>query len=124
MDARVKPAHDSLMAVLGASSKPAAAATPLLAVEELSVSFATDDSRVAVVEDVSFEVPAGGTVLVALTVNRAALGGAAPAPTTTLRVMSGDTLAGEVTVQVLPDSVSPPAPAVARPPVTVSFSNE
>ncbi len=35
---------------------------PLLAVEDLSVSFATDDSRVAVVEDVSFEVPAGGTV--------------------------------------------------------------
>jgi len=36
--------------------------TPLLAVENLSVSFATDDSRVAVVEDVSFEVPAGSTV--------------------------------------------------------------
>src|SRR3546814_1447072 len=35
---------------------------PLLAVENLTVGFATDDSRVAVVEDVSFEVPAGSTV--------------------------------------------------------------
>src|SRR3546814_7374407 len=35
---------------------------PLLAVENLTVSFATDESRVAVVEDVSFEVPAGSTV--------------------------------------------------------------
>jgi peptide/nickel transport system ATP-binding protein len=37
-------------------------ATPLLAVENLSVSFATDSGRVNVVEDVSFEVPAGKTV--------------------------------------------------------------
>jgi oligopeptide/dipeptide ABC transporter ATP-binding protein len=35
---------------------------PLLAVEGLSVSFAADEGRVAVVEDVSFAVPAGGTV--------------------------------------------------------------
>jgi oligopeptide/dipeptide ABC transporter ATP-binding protein len=37
-------------------------ATPLLAVENLSVSFATDSGRVTVVEEVSFEVPAGKTV--------------------------------------------------------------
>jgi peptide/nickel transport system ATP-binding protein len=37
-------------------------ATPLLAVENLSVSFATDSGRVSVVEEVSFEVPAGKTV--------------------------------------------------------------
>jgi oligopeptide/dipeptide ABC transporter ATP-binding protein len=35
---------------------------PLLRVESLSVSFATDSGRVTVVEDVSFEVPAGKTV--------------------------------------------------------------
>jgi oligopeptide/dipeptide ABC transporter ATP-binding protein len=34
----------------------------LLSVENLSVSFGTDDGRVTVVEDVSFEVPAGRTV--------------------------------------------------------------
>jgi oligopeptide/dipeptide ABC transporter ATP-binding protein len=37
-------------------------ASPLLAVENLSVSFATDSGRVTVVEEVSFEVPAGKTV--------------------------------------------------------------
>jgi peptide/nickel transport system ATP-binding protein len=35
---------------------------PLLAVENLSVSFATEGGRVTVVEEVSFEVPAGKTV--------------------------------------------------------------
>jgi oligopeptide/dipeptide ABC transporter ATP-binding protein len=35
---------------------------PLLSVENLSVSFATDSGRVTVVEEVSFEVPAGKTV--------------------------------------------------------------
>ena len=34
----------------------------LLSIENLSVSFGTDDGRVTVVEDVSFEVPAGRTV--------------------------------------------------------------
>ncbi|HUL10131.1 MAG TPA: ABC transporter ATP-binding protein [Candidatus Acidoferrum sp.] len=37
-------------------------ATPLLSVENLSVSFATESGRVTVVEEVSFEVPAGKTV--------------------------------------------------------------
>jgi oligopeptide/dipeptide ABC transporter ATP-binding protein len=37
-------------------------ATPLLSVENLSVSFATESGRVTVVEDASFEVPAGRTV--------------------------------------------------------------
>src|SRR5215813_3251329 len=37
-------------------------ATPLLSVENLSVSFATEGGRVTVVEAVSFEVPAGKTV--------------------------------------------------------------
>jgi len=35
---------------------------PLLAVENLSVSFATESGRVSVVEEVSFDVPAGRTV--------------------------------------------------------------
>jgi oligopeptide/dipeptide ABC transporter ATP-binding protein len=37
-------------------------ALPLLSVDNLSVSFGTDSGRVTVVEDVSFEVPAGRTV--------------------------------------------------------------
>jgi oligopeptide/dipeptide ABC transporter ATP-binding protein len=37
-------------------------ATPLLSVENLSVSFATEEGRVRVVEEVSFAVPAGRTV--------------------------------------------------------------
>ena len=37
-------------------------ATPLLSVDNLSVSFGTDGGRVTVVEDVSFAVPAGKTV--------------------------------------------------------------
>jgi len=39
-----------------------AAPAPLLSVEDLSVSFATEDGRVRVVEEVSFAVPAGRTV--------------------------------------------------------------
>jgi oligopeptide/dipeptide ABC transporter ATP-binding protein len=36
--------------------------SPLLSIDNLSVSFGTDSGRVTVVEDVSFEVPAGKTV--------------------------------------------------------------
>src|SRR5215475_7741007 len=39
-----------------------AAPAPLLSIEDLSVSFATEDGRVRVVEEVSFAVPAGRTV--------------------------------------------------------------
>jgi len=62
MDARVKPAHDSLVVAGAAAPIADATVAPLLAVENLTVSFATDEARVAVVEDVSFAVPAGGTV--------------------------------------------------------------
>src|SRR3546814_17068781 len=50
------------MPKVGTNPKPAASTAPLLAVEDLTVSFATEAARVAVVEDVSFEVPAGSTV--------------------------------------------------------------
>ncbi len=59
MDARVKPAHDKKMV---AASPIATDTAPLLAVEGLTVSFAGEDGSVAVVEDVSFEVPAGAAI--------------------------------------------------------------
>ncbi|MBX6321583.1 MAG: ATP-binding cassette domain-containing protein, partial [Rhodospirillaceae bacterium] len=47
-----------------AIDRPAAAVAgaPLLAVEDLTVGFATEEGRVVVVEDVSFTVAAGRTV--------------------------------------------------------------